>query len=96
MSASQRLRLRSVPRRAWSLLGVVVLYLAVGQIFACETRTAGLLSPGGAPHYGVLALGAAYLLLRVVARFVVPGLAVFWGVRALAERVMDREAPDGR
>jgi hypothetical protein len=79
-----RLRWRRPPRSAWRLAAVVVLYLLVEQLFAYETRATGLVSPGGTPHYGVLLLGVAFLGLRIVVRFVVPGLVVFLAAQSLA------------
>jgi hypothetical protein len=66
-----------LPRIVWSAGGIVVTYLAVEQLFAYETSTRGLLSPSGAPHLGVLALGAAFVALRFAVYFVVPALGVF-------------------
>lgn len=75
------------PPRSVVTLGVIVLLdLVVDALFAHATRTAGLLSPGGKPHVGVLALGVAAIVLRLAVGFVVPTVAVALGVVRLAER----------
>jgi hypothetical protein len=54
-------------------------YLVADAAFAYVTRTEGLLTPGGSPNLDVLALGAVYLGVRIVARLVGPG-AIAWGL----------------
>jgi hypothetical protein len=65
-------------------------YVLLGGLFAHETRAVGLLSPSGAPNLGVVVLGLAYLVVRVVTRFAVPAIAVYvlvtWALRAVTSR----------
>jgi Co/Zn/Cd efflux system component len=83
MTVARKLR---VPWTLWIAGAIVAVYLAVEELFAYETRTTGLLSPGGHPHFGVLACGLAFLALRMAARFVAPGLVVWTGVAAALDR----------
>jgi hypothetical protein len=91
----KKLRRWRPPRSVWRLAAVVVFYLILEQIFAYETRATGLMSPGGTPHYGVLLLGAAYIALRVVARFVVPAIVVFLAVQSLASHLASPSKSQG-
>jgi hypothetical protein len=68
-----------MPSRAWLALAVLAAYEGLGWLFAWATRTQGLLSPGGAPHLGVVALGLVYLVVRVAVRFGLP-FGVAWSV----------------
>ena len=52
-------------------------YVMVEWLFAYVTFADGLVTPHGAPHLGVAALGALYLGLRIVLRLVGPGWLVF-------------------
>jgi hypothetical protein len=78
-------RRRRLPGTVWGAMAIAVSYFAVEQLFAYETSTRGLLSPSGTPHVGVLALGAAFLALRMAACFVVPALVVLAVLDALLE-----------
>jgi hypothetical protein len=73
-----------VPRSVAWTAALLVLYAAVGLAFTHETRTAGLFTAGGTPNL-VVVFGAVYLVLRVLARFLVPGLlaytAAVWVIR---------------
>ncbi|HEY6461059.1 MAG TPA: hypothetical protein VIY73_12935, partial [Polyangiaceae bacterium] len=62
-------------------------YLATALAFAFATGTTGVLSPSGAPNAGVLALGAVFVVLRLAAYFVAPGLLAYAGLGALFSRV---------
>lgn len=72
------------PLRAAALL--VVAYLALERLFAHLVRTEGLLSPSGAPHMGALAVGAVYLLTRIVVRLGVPAIVAYVAVKSVAAR----------
>jgi hypothetical protein len=66
---------------------MVGVYLALGWLFAYETRARGLLTPGGSPNVDVVAIGACYLVLRVVVRFGAPLVVVLAISRVLAARL---------
>lgn len=87
MSAARRRRLRGT---LWAAMAIAVSYFAVEQLFAYETSTRGLLSPAGAPHVGVLALGATFLALRMAACFVVPALVSVALLDALLDALLER------
>jgi hypothetical protein len=74
MTARARPRL---PRPVWIAATILGAYLTVELLFAHEASVKGLLSPSGTPHVGVLAIGAVFLALRVVVRFVVPAMFVY-------------------
>jgi hypothetical protein len=61
---------------------------------ACLFTTAlgpggGLLTPRGTPRAVPLALGAAFLVVRLLVRFGVPAIAAFVAVSAFARRYRD-------
>jgi len=64
--------------------------LTLGWLFRYETETEGLLSPQGSPHLGVAMLGVAFLVLRVLARLLIPAMVVFVAVRASLRRLRSR------
>jgi len=66
---------------------MVGVYLALGWLFAYEMQARGLLTPGGSPNVDVVALGACYIVLRVVVRTVVPLIVVLVISRVLAARL---------
>jgi hypothetical protein len=72
--APRRARL---PRALVVALLLLALYGLLFWIFAVATRHGGLLTPEGAPSPGLLALGLAVLLLRLVVLFVVPPVLVY-------------------
>lgn len=55
----------------------VAIYLACTLLFSYASAREGLISPSGAPHFGVLVLGIAALGTRLVALFVLPFLGVY-------------------
>jgi hypothetical protein len=75
------------------LVTFVAAYAALGWLFEHETRTRGLVTPGGTPNLGVLALGAAYLTARITVRFGVPALVAVAAVRWFCDRWMVMRAP---
>jgi hypothetical protein len=64
-------------------------YLLVDLIFAYVTARAGLVTPG-APDLLIVALGGAYLLLRLFVRAAVPGIVAFAIAREVGERIATR------
>jgi len=66
------------PRR-FGLVAValVTLYGLLFWIFVASTRHGGLLTPEGAPSAGLLVLGLAVLLLRLVVLFVLLPIATY-------------------
>jgi len=64
-------------------------YLLLDVIFAYATARAGLVTPG-APDLRIVAVGAAYLLLRLFVRAAVPGIVAFAIAREVGERVAKR------
>lgn len=81
-----------MPTAAWALGALVATYLALGWLFARETQVRGLLSPGGTPNLDVVAIGGAYLLVRVAVRFGVPLVAVLAVTRPLIARFAARRS----
>ena len=61
--------------RAIALLAATSAVL--GAVFSYETATRGLLSPSATPHLGVIALGLAFLLTRVIVLFCGPAVVAF-------------------
>ncbi len=61
-----------VPGVAWALGVLLAVYVTLGWVFEHEAEVRGLLSPGGTPNLEVIAVGGAYLLVRLVVRFGVP------------------------
>jgi hypothetical protein len=81
--------MRLVLRVVW--VGVMLAgYLGIGWFFDLETRTRGLLSPGGAPHVEVMVLGLVYLTARVLVRVLTPLLLVHAAVSAITDRLRPR------
>lgn len=72
-----------VPGVAWALGVLLAVYVTLGWVFEHEAEVRGLLSPGGTPNLEVIAVGGAYLLVRLVVRFGVPLVVAL----ALAGRV---------
>jgi hypothetical protein len=68
---------------------VLVVYLLLRVVFDRLTEHDGLLTPGGSVKLGVVLLGAAVLVLRVVVLFGLPAWVAYRGVA----RVLDRSAP---
>jgi hypothetical protein len=66
---------------------MVGVYLALGWLFGYETQARGLLTPGGSPNVDVVAIGACYVVLRVVVRFGAPFIVVLAISRVLAARL---------
>jgi hypothetical protein len=64
------------------VLAALAAALLLEAWFVHETATRGLLSPRGAPHLGVLLLGAVYLVTRVTVRLGAPFLLAYVAVRA--------------
>jgi hypothetical protein len=70
-------------KRALVRLAVLVgAYGLLEWLFAFMTQVEGLVSPKGAPHLGVIALGGAFLALRLLVRGAAPSLAVCAALRA--------------
>jgi len=61
----------------------LVVYFGLYLLFVVQTAHQGLLSPSGDVSWGLLALGATVLLLRLFVLFVLPGLIVYRLLRAL-------------
>lgn len=85
--SGQSARSWRLPGVVWTLGGMVTAYLALGWLFAYETRARGLLTPGGSPNLDVVAIGGVYLVLRVVVRFGAPSIVVLAITRALVARL---------
>ena len=83
-----------VPGVAWALGVLLTVYVTLGWVFEHEAEVRGLLSPGGTPNLDVIAVGGAYLLVRLVVRIGVPlVVALTLGGRvvvALASRARSR------
>jgi hypothetical protein len=62
---------------------VVGVYLLLEWGFAYVTAVEGIITPRAAPRMEALAIGAAYLVVRVFVRLVLPAAAVTWLVRLL-------------
>lgn len=84
---------RARPVRSATIL--VLLYLALAELFAWLTPTQGLVSPDGAVAPPLLVLGAAVIGMRVVVLAFVPGLLTFRLVRWAATRLRDRSVGGG-
>jgi hypothetical protein len=78
----------TIPR---SILRRVVLPLAayalLEWLFAYVTVAEGLVTPHGKPNLDVVAIGCAYLGVRIIVRVLVPGLAAFTIADAIAQRL---------
>jgi hypothetical protein len=61
-----------VPGVAWALGVLLTVYVTLGWVFEHEAEVRGLLSSGGTPNLEVIAVGGAYLLVRLVVRIGVP------------------------
>lgn len=85
-------RLRDVPRSLWIAGAMVATYLAAELLFAYVTGTSGLLSPSGTPHLGVLAIGAVFLGLRLLAYFLAPAIAVYGVLGVILSRAARRRS----
>ena len=79
-----------VPGAAWALGAIVVLYFVLGALFEHEAQVRGLLSPTGAPNIDVVAIGGAYLLVRIAVRFGVPFVAALAGAGRLGAVLLER------
>ncbi len=85
--SGQSARAWRLPGVVWALGGMVTAYLALGWLFAREAQVRGLLTPGGSPNLDVVAIGAVYLVLRVIVRFGAPSIVVLAITRALVARL---------
>ena len=65
-------------------------YLLLEWAFAYASDARGLLSAGGHPHLGVLALGAGYLTARVLVHLLGPALVAMEIARFAMKRWMKR------
>lgn len=68
--------MRSWPRTLAPLAVGVLIYLGLRLAFASATADEGLIDPDGAPDLGVLALGLAFLLVRVWLILALPAVLV--------------------
>jgi hypothetical protein len=67
---------------------LVVVNGALLALFAVETSSRGLLTPGGSPRLDVVGVGVAYLVFRVALRFLLPALLCFGASQSLVSRIM--------
>jgi hypothetical protein len=67
----------------------VAAYALLEWVFAYVTVAEGLVTPHGAPNVGVIAIGCAYITLRVVVRVVLPGVVAF-AIAEAAGRLLAR------
>ena len=84
-------------RASWLASRVAIplaVYLLLEWVFARVTLSDGLLTPGGLPNLGVVAIGAAYLALRIFVHLGLPVVAVLAVVRAVRERSGVTDASD--
>ena len=77
---------RRLPRPARLVLALAPAYVVLEWLFARAVVHEGLLTPGGSPRAGVVALGVACVVARVAARFGIPAAVAFAVVSELAPR----------
>jgi hypothetical protein len=79
MSTNVRLAIASAAKRVALPLFA---YLLLEWLFAYVTVAEGLVTPRGRPNLDVVAIGAAYLALRITVRLAAPSIVVFTLVTA--------------
>ena len=67
----------SAIRKCAPYAACVVVHLACSLLFSYESAHEGLISPSGAPHFGVLVLGIIALVSRVLVLFVLPVIGTY-------------------
>ena len=78
----------------WVMATLALADAALLLVLSYATARVGLLSPGGNPHLGVVALAAIFLVLRVVVRFLLPAAVVFAASKIAISRMMRRWGHD--
>ena len=79
-----------VPMIARRVAIPIVVYALVEWLFAYVTVAEGLVTPRGSPNLDVVAIGCAYLAIRIVVRVVLPGVIAFAIADAAARRILRR------
>jgi hypothetical protein len=74
----------SIARR---VLVPVAAYALLEWVFAYVTVAEGLVTPRGTPNLGVVAIGCAYVGLRLVVRLMLPGVVAFTIAEAAGRRL---------
>jgi hypothetical protein len=80
----------TAPQLARRVAIPLAIYALLEWLFAYVTATEGLVTPRAALDPTLLAIGGAYLAVRIAVRVLLPGVAAFALARAAAERALAR------